>query len=300
MTVAGGSRARLAYVAEVTYGTTPTTPAFKVINPTKHNIGLEKDTYESATIRSDRQVDDLQHGVRKVSGDIGFEFRSDTFDDFLEAALMGTWSGGTLKAGTTRRSFSIERYFADIGRYRRATGCEINAFSLECPASGLVTGSFGVIGQNDTSSGSAVSGATYTDDPSGDIMPSVTGTITIDGSAVSVVTGVKLSLDNSIENLPVVGSTNRQRGAAGRSKVTGEVSAFYDSDTLLSAWENESEIALVFAVTDGTDTYTFTLPRIKFTGGKPDVAGEREVTLSLPFHALYSSGDASQIVIVKS
>ena len=40
MTVAGGSRARLAYVAEVTYGTTPATPSFKTLNPTSHSLGL--------------------------------------------------------------------------------------------------------------------------------------------------------------------------------------------------------------------------------------------------------------------
>ena len=49
--------------------------------------------------------------------------------------------------------------------------------------------------------------------------------------------------------------------------------------------------------TDGTNTYTFTLPKIKFTGGKPEVGGEREISISLPFQAIYAADSASQIVI---
>ena len=140
MAIAGGSLARLAYIAEVTYGTTPATPAFQVINPTSHSIGLEKETFQSETIRSDRQLNDFRHGVRQASGDIGIEFRDASWDDLLQAVMMGTWSTDVLKAGTTRRSFTIERFFSDVTRYRRAVGCEFNSFSLECPATGSAAG----------------------------------------------------------------------------------------------------------------------------------------------------------------
>ena len=67
----------------------------------------------------------------------------------------------------------------------------------------------------------------------------------------------------------MVGQTTKIRGAAGRSIVTGELTAFYADDTLLDAFDTEAEVALVFTLTDGTNTCTFTLPKIKFTGGKP-------------------------------
>lgn len=300
MTVAGGSRARLAYIAEVTYGTTPATPAFKVVNPTKHNIGLEKEGFQSSTIRSDRQINDFRHGVRKVSGDIGIEFRDASFDDLLEAAMMGTWATNVLLAGTTRRSFTFERYFADIARYRRAVGCEVNSFSLECPASGLVTGSFGVIGKDDTGSGTAIASSTYTADPTEIVMDSLSGNITVNGSAIAVITSIKFSLENGIENLPVVGETTRIRGAAGRSNVKGEIGAFYSDDTLLDAFDTEDEVAIVFSLTDGTATYTFTFPRVKFTGGKPEVGGEREISLTIPFQALYDDTATTNLKIERA
>ena len=114
-----GSLARLAYIAENTYGTTPTTRrSSRSTRPATPGSG--KDTFQSETIRSDRQLVDFRHGVRQSNGDIGFEFRAVSLRHAAaEAALMGTWSTNTLKAGTARRSFTFERYFADIGRYRR-------------------------------------------------------------------------------------------------------------------------------------------------------------------------------------
>ena len=132
--------------------------------------------------------------ICQSNGDIGFEFRAVSFDTLLQAALMGTWTADTLKAGTTRRSFTFERYFADIGRYRRTVGAEINSLSLECPASGIVKGTFGIVGHDDAGSGSMISGATYTADSTNRPMDSLTGDITVGGSSVSVVTAVKLQL----------------------------------------------------------------------------------------------------------
>ena len=147
-----GSLARLAYIAENTYGNHPDHPAFQQINPTSHPWVWKKDTFQSETIRSDRQLVDFRHGVRQSNGDIGFEFRAVSFDTLPQAALMGTWSTNTLKAGTTRRSFTFERYFADIGRYRRTVGRD------QLPVAGVPGvrhrhGTFGIVGHDDTGSG---------------------------------------------------------------------------------------------------------------------------------------------------
>ncbi len=78
------------------------------------------------------------------------------------------------------------------------------------------------------------------------------------------------------------------------------MTAFYDSDTLLDAFDTEAEVAIVFTLTDGTATYTFTLPKVKFTGGKPEVGGEREISITMPFQAIYSSSDATQLKIERA
>ena len=117
MTIATGSRHNMAYVVESTFGTTPSTPVFTPIRHTGTTIGLSKDSIESEELREDRQIANYRHGNKSVSGDINFELSYGSFDDILEAVLCGTWNTDVLKAGTTRRSYTIERHHQDIGKY---------------------------------------------------------------------------------------------------------------------------------------------------------------------------------------
>jgi hypothetical protein len=55
MSIASGARSRLAYIAEVTPGTTPGTPALKVLRATQRDINLQKNILTSNEVRSDRQ-----------------------------------------------------------------------------------------------------------------------------------------------------------------------------------------------------------------------------------------------------
>ena len=104
----------------------------------QENPGQFEIVYPSSSILAeppvalvDKNVD--RHGNRKVGGDIKGELSYGTFDDLLEAVLCGTWTTDVLKAGTTRRSFTFERYFADITQYLRYRGCEINTSSSPLP-----------------------------------------------------------------------------------------------------------------------------------------------------------------------
>lgn len=56
------------------------------------SLKLAKDTYQSAEVRTDRQIQDFRHGVKRVTGSISGEFSPATYFDFIEAALRGTAS----------------------------------------------------------------------------------------------------------------------------------------------------------------------------------------------------------------
>ena len=53
----------------------------------------------------------------------------------------------SVKAGTTKRSFTIEREFGDIDKYARFTGCMINTINLSLKPNAIVTGTFGIVGK---------------------------------------------------------------------------------------------------------------------------------------------------------
>lgn len=109
------SRHNLHAVAEVTYGTTPATPAFKTLRHTGTTLGLSKETLVSEELRSDRQIVDVRHGNKQVGGDISAELSYGNFDDELEAALLGTWARKATKTAATLSAAAADDSFNDSG-----------------------------------------------------------------------------------------------------------------------------------------------------------------------------------------
>lgn len=307
--MANGSRHSMRIVAESAYGTTPANPVFDIIRHTGTTLGLSKESLQSEELRDDRQISDFRHGAYQVGGDIKVELSYGSFDKLLEAVLGGTWEVGTpavgtdrLKAGTTRRSFTIERFFGDIltvdKPYHRFTGVEFNTLSLAIKANAMVTGTFGVLGQSMVTSTASVTGATYNPATTTSPLDSFTGILQEAGVPIAVITEIQLNVENGLEARYVVGSKQSIRPSIGRSNVSGQVTAYFENSTLLDKFINESESSIVFELPDGAgNLYTVTLPRIKYTGGQPDVDGEGPITLSMPFQALLDATTGTNIII---
>lgn len=300
MTIATGSRHNLSYVVEATFGTTPSSPGFTPIRHTGTTLGLSKDAVESEELREDRQVAHFRHGNKSVTGDINFELSYGGLDALLEATLCGTWATNVLKAGTTRRSYTVERHHQDIGKYLRSTGCQFNTMSLSVAPNSMVTGSFGIIGSGFSTSGSALGSATYSAESTTAPFDSFSGSITEGGSAIAIITALELNIDNGMEALYVVGSADTLLPSIGKSSVTGSVTAYFENTALLDKFVAETTSAIQFTLTDalGND-YIVLLPKVKYNSGNPEVSGPGAITVTLDFVALYNSSDASQIKITR-
>jgi hypothetical protein len=302
--MADGSRHRIAYIAEGTYGTTPTTPAFTTIRNTGTSLGLQKEIIQPNELRADRQIADFRHGAKQVAGGVDVELSYGSFDVLLEALLGGTWAANVLKAGTTRRSFTIERFFGDLASgdaYHRFTGCEVDTLSLAINANAIVTGSFGFVGQGLTLASAIVSGATYPSASTTSPMDSFSGSIEEGGGAIATVTELSIEINNGLDPRYVVGSDVTLRPSIGRSNVTGSVTVFFENTTMLAKFINETESSIEVTVADlAGNSYEILLPRIKYNGGQPDVAGEGPITLAMPFQALLNASSSTQIQITRA
>lgn len=299
-----GSRHGLRYIAESTYGTTPATPTLQKLRHTSCSLALSKNSSQTAELRDDRQIADLRHGAYQVGGDIGFELSTQTFDDFIEALMCGTWSADVLKAGSIRRSFTIERYFADIASgdkpFHRFTGCEINAMSLSVTPDARVTGSFSILGQSMATDTVILTGASYTEPNSRKVLDSFSGAITEGGQGIGIVTEISLNISNGLEARHVVGSKETVRPSIGQSNITGQATLFFENSTMLDKFINETESSITFTLPDGEgNSLEFDLPRIKYTGGQPDVSGPGSILLTMPFQALYDEAEATNLKITR-
>jgi hypothetical protein len=86
-------RIKVSYVAETTWGTTPTSPTLQDVRLTGEAISMETSTEDSAEIRPDRQKSDTIRTAIQAGGDLNFEMSYGTYDDFMKAALFASdWS----------------------------------------------------------------------------------------------------------------------------------------------------------------------------------------------------------------
>lgn len=310
--MADGSRHNMRMVPETAYGVTPATPVFSAVRHTGTTLGLTKDSLQSEEIRDDRQIADFRHGARQVGGDMSIELSYGSFDEILEAALMGTWDTdkpavGTdqLKAGTVRRSFTVERFFGDIATvdkpFHRFTGVEFNSLQLAVNANAMITGTVGVVGKDLVTDTVIITGATYGAPTTTSPLDSFTGTLKEAGVLIAVITEIQLNLENGLDPRFVVGSKSSLRPSVGRSNVSGQVTAFFENSLLLDKFINETESSIEFDLPDGAgNNLKFILPRIKYNGGQPDVQGEGPITLSMPFQALLDSTTGTNIIIERT
>lgn len=93
MSKASANRTALYGVKEVTWGTTPTNPAFKELRYTGEQLDASKSFEKSKEIRSDRMVTDTVQVDSSPGGSINIELSGGTYDDYLEALMLSTWAG---------------------------------------------------------------------------------------------------------------------------------------------------------------------------------------------------------------
>lgn len=87
--VTSTNRTDLAYVAEVTPGTTPPAPAFQSLPVTGIGLQTEIATAVSEAIRNDRQIDDLVLVDENIQGSTPFELTFEAWSPLMIALLQG-------------------------------------------------------------------------------------------------------------------------------------------------------------------------------------------------------------------
>lgn len=92
MSKASANRTTVYSVKEVTWGTTPATPALQEVRFTGEQLDASQTFEKSKEIRSDRMVSDTVQVDESPAGSINIEMSGLTYDDLIEGAMMSAWS----------------------------------------------------------------------------------------------------------------------------------------------------------------------------------------------------------------
>ena len=303
MAFAQGSRSSLAYIAETAFGTTPATPTFANLPINSHSLDLTKDRVEGNEIQSDRMPRVDRHGNKQATGSLEVDLRKGDFDELIESAFLNSYVTNVLKVGTTPKFFSMEDAANDISQFRLFTGLSVSSMNVSIAPNQMVTGSFDMVGKSMTQSGATGStGGAPTASSTNAPFDSYSGTISDGGAGISIVTSIDFSLTNSFAPTFVVGSDSAQQLEFGRAVVEGTMTVYYEDETLINKFLNETESSISVTVNDptGASAYTFDFPRVKYNGASVPLQNPQSRLITLPFVALYDTTENTNLKLTRT
>lgn len=310
------NRVKLIIVPETTYGTTPTDSAdWQTLRYTSETLSGTPQTVTSNEIRSDRMTADMTRTGLQVQGEVSVELSTGTFDDLIAGAFASDWQADTpvvgsdtIEIGTSDKSFSIEKQFTDESKYLAFRGMRVGQLSLNFQYGQVLTGGFTFAGNGTESVVSSLVGAgSVTAATTTKVLNASTdiSSIKIDGSAVTgiEIQSISMQLNNNLRAIEAVGNDAPVDQKKGTASITGTIQAYMSADAF--AWYQKSldqtDVALEFSVTDGTNTYTFTLPRIHLNVQAPQSGGlDQDVMISADYTALYDGVSGTSLKLVRS
>ena len=303
MAFAQGSRSSLSYITETAFGTTPSTPTFANLPFNTHSLDLTKDRVEGNEIQADRMPRVDRHGNRQAGGSIEVDLRKGDFDELFESAFLNTYATNVLKIGTTPKYFTIEDAANDISQFRLFTGMSVSSMNVSIAPNQMVTATFDMVGKGMTQAGTTGStGGAPTASSTNAPFDSYSGSISDGGSSIAIVTAIDFSVSNSFAPTFVIGADTAQSLEYGRAVVEGTMTVYYEDETLINKFLNETESSIEVSVDDptGANPYTFLFPRVKYNGASVPVQNPQSRLITLPFVSLYDGTEGSTLTLTRT
>lgn len=214
-----------------------------------------------------------------------------------------TVAAARITNGTTQRSFTVEKNFADISQTLTYTGMTLNKLSLALAAGSILTGSFDFIGKSATSQAGTLLHATVTPSTAFAVMNGVNNVANIleGGSALAgtYIKSLSMDLANNLRGQDAIGTLGYVDIASGSIDCTGSLEVYFANNTLYQKFIANTASSLSFQVSDAAGNgYVITLPNIKYSDANITAGSiNQDVMVSMSFTALRDATSGNTIVI---
>lgn len=211
--------------------------------------------------------------------------------------------GSYLRNASTRKSFTIEKEFADLTTtFVSHKGCVVNSANINAAVGSVVNGSFSFNGLTTAYAATTVGTGTEIAATSNEVFSPVNGVgyILEAGTALSnTVRGLNLTTNNNLRPNQALGSSYPFNINLGSLQVTGTIEAYFTSYSLLTKALNSTETSLIWYFTDADgNVFVIDLPSVKYTAGTlSGINKNSDIMISLNFTAFYNSTSTYAIQI---
>lgn len=301
------SQTRLSYIAETTYGVTPSMPTWTNVRFTSEGLNANIQNTQSSEIRNDRNIPDLVQVGADSGGNVDFEMSYGGFmDDWLEGLMMTTWDTNVLKNGSTLASFTLEKTFEQGGtdQYHRFPGSVIDTMNLSLAPGSIATGSFGFVGKAATSAQAEIASSTYTAVNGNPVMNAASdfANLAISGATGPELTSLDISVSNNLRTQPVIGELDSRGVGLGQFSVSGNATAYFENAELFEFFLAGTAADLSFDIGGSSSKkYTFDIPNLKFQTANVNAGGNnQDVLVNLTFQGLYDSVESAALKITRT
>lgn len=300
-TNATGRNFRVAYIAEVTPGTTPASP-LQLMRLTGGNHAIAFQSIESAELQLAETPDLIRvgaDGTLTIDGELSYG----ALDDFFSGIAFNPWSTNVLTIGQTRQTFTLEFQYLDIGRYVVYKKCIVTNVKLTLAAKAKITYQLTfAVGILPTASTTATIGsAAATAAPTNSIMSPVTSIqLAQEGGSGSMLTtgctAFSFDIARAIIPEPQLGSLAPSDIDGDALTVKGSVSLYMPNLNLFD--KILADTTTKFALTLGgvsSKNYAFLWNNAKLASGGPDAAAKAKAFLqTYNWQALYDATYTTQ------
>lgn len=203
-------------------------------------------------------------------------------------------------SGHTEDYHSIEHFYPTMTPDNSEVfwDCVINEMKVGIRPDGMIGIDFGVMGLDQN-----VDDAEYFTSPtaisSSRLLTGASGVLRTASGALAGISGISIDGTNNAAFAPSEGQVGSDKYAdivKGRHRVTGQITALFDSVALRDAFLQETELSLyaVFPTTSdaAADFVAFTIDRLKVNGATRD-DGEGAKMITIPFRALLNTAGGS-------
>lgn len=221
------------------------------------------------------------------------------------ASASVTITGQRLINGVTAKFFSLEKTFnTTVPTYQYFTGVYVNGMSLSFETGSILTGSFDLLGKGSSVTTTRIASPTDQAASTNDVMNAVNNVsaVEIDNVAFDCsIQSMSVDMTNNLRQQNAIGELAACGIGLGRYELTGDISLYFEDETELNKYINNTSFQMSFRVQDGSgNAYVFTMPNCEYESMSVNASGlDTDVILEGSYRALLGSvGGVNQMLAI--